>query len=51
MPKGLRDLGAYSIRFKAQTYGYLLFLTDRYPSLASNPLPEEVEAAETPPPA
>ena len=37
-PKGLRDLGAYCIRFHAQTLGYLLFLTDRYPSLASNPV-------------
>jgi 2-(1,2-epoxy-1,2-dihydrophenyl)acetyl-CoA isomerase len=48
MPKGLRDLGAYCIRYKAQTYGYLLFLTDHYPSLASNPLPEEVELGEPP---
>jgi hypothetical protein len=37
-PKGLRDLGAYCIRYHAQTLGYLLFLTDRYPSLASNPV-------------
>jgi 2-(1,2-epoxy-1,2-dihydrophenyl)acetyl-CoA isomerase len=34
MPKGMRDLGAYCIRYQAQTYGYLLLLTDRYPSLA-----------------
>jgi 2-(1,2-epoxy-1,2-dihydrophenyl)acetyl-CoA isomerase len=38
VPKGLRDLGAYCIRYQAQTGGYLLFLTDRYPSLASNPV-------------
>jgi 2-(1,2-epoxy-1,2-dihydrophenyl)acetyl-CoA isomerase len=48
VPKGLRDLGVYCIRYEAQTYGYLLFLTDRYPSLASNPLPEEVEVASRP---
>lgn len=35
MPKGLRDLGAYCLRYQAQTYGYLLLLTDRYPSLAA----------------
>jgi 2-(1,2-epoxy-1,2-dihydrophenyl)acetyl-CoA isomerase len=44
IPKGLRDLGAYCIRYKAQTYGYLLFLTDHYPSIASNPLPEDEPA-------
>ncbi len=32
MPRGLRDLGAYSIGYGAQTYGYFLLLTDRYPS-------------------
>jgi 2-(1,2-epoxy-1,2-dihydrophenyl)acetyl-CoA isomerase len=35
MPKGMRDLGAYCLRYQAQTYGYLLLLTDRYPSLAA----------------
>ena len=40
VPKGLRDLAAYCIRYHAQTIGYLLFLTDRYPSIASNPVPE-----------
>jgi uncharacterized protein DUF4389/putative oligomerization/nucleic acid binding protein len=35
MPKGLRDLGAYCLRFNAQTSAYLLFLTDRYPALGS----------------
>ena len=34
-PKGFRDLGAYALRFQAQTYAYLLLLTDRYPSLAA----------------
>ncbi|HLB03950.1 MAG TPA: DUF4389 domain-containing protein, partial [Gaiellaceae bacterium] len=31
MPKGLRDLGATSIRYQAQTYAYLLLVTGRYP--------------------
>jgi 2-(1,2-epoxy-1,2-dihydrophenyl)acetyl-CoA isomerase len=36
MPKGMRDLGAYCIRYAAQTNAYLLLLTDAYPSLASD---------------
>jgi hypothetical protein len=32
MPRGMRDLGVYAIYYAAQTYGYLLLLTDRYPS-------------------
>ena len=35
MPKGMRDLGAYCLRFSAQTSAYLLFLTDHYPALGS----------------
>ena len=31
MPEGLRGLLAYSIRYVAQTYGYLFLLTSRYP--------------------
>ncbi len=31
MPQGFRDLEAYSLRYAAQTYGYLALLTDRYP--------------------
>jgi 2-(1,2-epoxy-1,2-dihydrophenyl)acetyl-CoA isomerase len=34
-PRGLRDLSAYCLRYQAQMYGYLLLLTDRYPTLAS----------------
>jgi hypothetical protein len=34
MPKGLRDLGAYCLRYQTQTYAYLMLLTQRYPSLA-----------------
>jgi len=32
MPQGLRDLGAYGLGYSAQTYSYLLLVTDRYPS-------------------
>jgi hypothetical protein len=31
MPRGMRDLGAFAIGYGAQTYGYALLLTDRYP--------------------
>ena len=31
MPKGLRDAGAYSLGYTAQTLAFLLFVTDRYP--------------------
>jgi hypothetical protein len=31
MPTGFRDLLAFTLRFGAQTWGYLLFVTDRYP--------------------
>lgn len=36
MPRGLRDLSAYSLSYAAQFWGYFLMLTDRYPS--SDPL-------------
>jgi hypothetical protein len=36
MPRGLRDLAAYALSYAAQTWSYLLLLTDRYPS--SDPL-------------
>lgn len=32
MPLGFRDLAAYGLRYAAQTFGYVLLLTDRYPS-------------------
>jgi hypothetical protein len=38
MPKGMRDLGAYCLRYQQQTYGYAMLLTERYPSL-SGPTP------------
>ncbi len=34
-PRGFRDLSAYCLRYQAQMFGYLLLLTDRYPTLAS----------------
>jgi len=35
MPKGMRDLGVYCLRFSAQTAAYVLYLTDRYPQLGT----------------
>jgi 2-(1,2-epoxy-1,2-dihydrophenyl)acetyl-CoA isomerase len=35
IPKGMRDLMAYCLRYQVQTYAYLLLLTSRYPTLAS----------------
>ena len=32
MPNGLRDLAAYGIGYTAQTYAYVLLVTDRYPN-------------------
>jgi hypothetical protein len=31
IPRGLRDLGAYTIRYNAQLYGYTYLLTEGYP--------------------
>jgi Domain of unknown function (DUF4389) len=39
MPRGLRDLGAYVLRYNGQTYGYLYFLTGRYPDSGPRPYP------------
>jgi len=38
MPKGMRDLSAYCLRYELQTYGYLCLLTARYPSFAGSPM-------------
>jgi len=35
MPTGFQRLGAYCLRFQTQTLGYLLLVTDRYPTLAN----------------
>lgn len=32
VPEGIRDFSALALRFEAQTYGYALLLTPRYPS-------------------
>jgi hypothetical protein len=31
VPQGLRNLGAFYLRYQAQVYGYVYLLTDRYP--------------------
>lgn len=43
MPKGLRDAGAYSIGYGAQTLAFLLFVTDRYPYADPTAMLEGVE--------
>ena len=53
MPQGLRNLGAFEIRYSSQVYAYLYLLTDRYPysgpwefaAPESEPLDAEPEAA------
>ena len=45
VPVGLRNLGAITIRYLTQTYGYMLLVTDRYP-YASPALRPPVPAAE-----
>jgi len=37
MHEGMRNLSAWLLRYEVQTYGYLLLLTGRYPSLAGAP--------------
>ena len=36
VPNGIRDLGAYCLRYQQQTLAYVLLVTPRYPTLASN---------------
>jgi 2-(1,2-epoxy-1,2-dihydrophenyl)acetyl-CoA isomerase len=45
VPTGFQQLGAYCLRYQAQTLGYLLLLTDHYPSLASGGFEFEKGAA------
>jgi Domain of unknown function (DUF4389) len=45
MPKGMRDLAAFCLRYQQQTYGYCLLLTQRYPSLSSGVTPEAISPA------
>jgi hypothetical protein len=35
MPEGMRNLGAFCLRYSSQTSGYYMLLTQRYPSLSS----------------
>ena len=51
VPRGLRDLGAYCLRYQTQTLAYLLLLTPRYPTLAgvTPPQLEEQRRDEQPP--
>jgi hypothetical protein len=49
MPLGLRNLGAFALRYSAQTYAYLLLLTDTYPY--SGPCLEAAPAPPAPGPA
>ena len=46
VPRGMRDLGAASLRYQAQAYGYVFLLTCRYPdsSPALAPPPEAPSA-------
>ena len=37
MPQGMRDLSAWMLGYETQTLGYLMLLTDRYPSLSGGP--------------
>jgi Domain of unknown function (DUF4389) len=48
MPLGLRNLGAFALRYMAQTYAYVLLLTDAYPY--SGPCLEQAPAPPAPDP-
>jgi Domain of unknown function (DUF4389) len=37
MSQGIRDLAAYVVRYEAQTFAYMMLLTQRYPSLSGGP--------------
>jgi hypothetical protein len=37
MPKGMRDLSAYCLRYEAQTTAYVMILASRYPSFSGTP--------------
>jgi hypothetical protein len=39
MPQGLRDLGAYALRYQGQANAYLYLVTSRYPDSAPRPDP------------
>jgi hypothetical protein len=48
MPRGFRDLLAYALQFGAQTWAYLLFVTDRYPDADPRHLPATQPTPEKP---
>lgn len=37
MSQGMRDLSAWMLKYELQTYGYVMLVTDRYPSFAGGP--------------
>jgi hypothetical protein len=39
MPQGLRDIGAYALRYQGQANAYLYFVTERYPDSGPRPDP------------
>ena len=45
MPLGLRNLGAFGLGYTAQTYAYVLLLTDRYPNSDPESIGREWELA------
>jgi hypothetical protein len=51
MPRGLRNLGIACLRYNAQTYAYLLLVTDRYPYAAPVLRAHAEDVAESPEPA
>ena len=50
VPRGLRNLGAYSLRYSAQTGAYVFLLTDRYPYSGPAAGWQMTLAPDTPPP-
>ena len=42
MPKGLRDVGCWTLRVDQQTYAYTSLLTDKYPQFGPTPEPDAV---------
>jgi hypothetical protein len=47
MPEGLRNLGAFALRYTAQTWAYVALLTDSYPY--ASPRLERAERPTEPP--
>ncbi len=39
MHEGMRNIITFCIAFSARTYGYLAFLTDRYPPFSEGRIP------------